>query len=311
MSELAEQIVDGLNDLHGAHPGARAVHAKGILCTATFTAAPEASRLSRAAHLAGGPVRAHVRFSNGTGDPGAADTERDGRGLAVKLYLPDGTTTDVVALTLPVFFARTPEDFLAFVRARRPDPATGQPDLAAVGAFLAAHPEAQPAIEAALTAPAPASYAQLVYHGIHAFRLEDAAGRARFVRYRFEPEAGLAALSDEDAATREPGYLQAELRGRLAHGPVAFRLLAQIAAPEDPVDDPTAAWPAERETVELGRLDIAAEAFDRDRDGDVLVFDPTRVTDGIACSADPILHARSAAYRVSVTRRTAPAGSAA
>jgi catalase len=67
--------------------------------------------------------------------------------------------------------------------------------------------------------------------------------------------------------------------------------------------DPTAQWPAERATVRLGELTITAIATDRERDGDVLVFDPTRVTPGVECSDDPILHARSAAYRVSVARR--------
>ena len=66
----------------------------------------------------------------------------------------------------------------------------------------------------------------------------------------------------------------------------------------------TAPWPDDRETVDLGRLVINALAFDREHDGDVLVFDPTRVPDGIVLSADPILHARSGAYGVSVARRT-------
>jgi catalase len=35
------------------------------------------------------------------------------------------------------------------------------------------------------------------------------------------------------------------------------------------------------------------------------VFDPTRVTDGIECSADPVLRYRPVAYSESVARRTA------
>jgi catalase len=37
------------------------------------------------------------------------------------------------------------------------------------------------------------------------------------------------------------------------------------------------------------------------------VFDPTRVTEGILLTDDPILHARTGAYSVSVARRTATA----
>ena len=89
-------------------------------------------------------MRATVRFSNGGGDPGAPDYATEGRGMAVKLYLEDGTRTDMVALTLPVFFARTPEDFFEFTRARKPDPATGQPDMERLGKWLGEHPGGRP-----------------------------------------------------------------------------------------------------------------------------------------------------------------------
>ena len=92
-----------------------------------------------------------ARFSNGGGDPGIPDYAQEGRGLAVKFYLADGSKTDIVALSLPCFFARTPEDFLAFTRARKPDPETGEPDFEKVGAWLGEHPEAGPAIQAALS----------------------------------------------------------------------------------------------------------------------------------------------------------------
>ena len=72
----------------------------------------------------------------------------------------------------------------------------------------------------------------------------------------------------------------------------------------DPVDDPTEAWPAERETVEVGRLELTGPETERERDGDVLVFDPTRVVDGIELTEDPILRFRHRAYAVSVERRS-------
>ena len=135
-ASVPEQIVDAIHDLSGRHAGTRAVHAKGVVCEGTFTATPEAAGLTRAAHMQGDPVPATVRFSNGGGDPAAKDSSKDGRGLAVKLYLEDGSRTDMVAITLPRFFVRTPEDFLEFTRSRKPDPETGQPDMAKIGAFL-------------------------------------------------------------------------------------------------------------------------------------------------------------------------------
>jgi catalase len=211
----------------------------------------------------------------------------------------------VVALNLPCFFARTPEDFIEFTRARKPDPETGQPDFGKVGAWLEAHPEAGPAIQAAVTAEPPESYATVRYNSIHSFRWTAPDGTERHVRYRFEPEAGEHTLSDEDAKARGRDYLQEEIASRDSS---AFRMIAVIAEDGDAVDDPTIAWPEEREKVELGRLELTGVETERERDGDILVFDPTRVTDGIELSDDQILRFRPRAYSASVTRRSgAPA----
>ena len=54
----------------------------------------------------------------------------------------------------------------------------------------------------------------------------------------------------------------------------------------------------------MGTLEITGLAFDREQGDDVLVFDPTRVIDGIELSDDAILHFRSHAYAESVKRRS-------
>jgi catalase len=43
---------------------------------------------------------------------------------------------------------------------------------------------------------------------------------------------------------------------------------------------------------------------EREGPGDVLVFDPTRVTDGIELSDDPVLRFRTRAYSVSIEERS-------
>jgi catalase len=303
MDELAEQVVDAINDISGEHPGHRAAHAKGTLLRGTFTGA--GSGLTTAAHMAGEPVPVTARFSNGGGDPGIPDYAKEGRGLAVKFYLPDGSKTDIVALSLPCFFVRTPEDFLDFTRLRKPDPETGQPDFEKLGEWMGRHPEAGPAIQAALSTDPPESYATVAYNSIHSFKWTAPVGTERFVRYRFEPVEGERTLSEEDARALGRDYLQTEVLGRDS---TVFRLVVVIAADDDSVNDPTVAWPADRETVEVGRLELVGPDTERERDGDILVFDPTRVTEGIDLSDDPILRFRPRAYSASVTRRTgAPA----
>jgi catalase len=295
MGSLAEDAVDAINAISGVHPGRRAAHAKGTLLTGTFT--PNGSGLTTAPHLQDEPVRVTARLSNGGGDPNIPDYAREGRGCAVKFYLPDGRKTDIVALSLPCFFVRTPEDFLSFTQARA-DPERLMPD------WLGAHPEALPAIQAALGADPPLSYATCAYNSIHSFRWTDAGGESRFVRYRWEPEAGEQTLPGDEAKQRGRDYLQQDI---LERGESAFRLVVVIAAEDDAVDDPTVPWPAERERVEVGRLVLDGPEREREQGGDVLVFDPCRVIDGIELSGDQILSFRSAAYSVSVERRISPA----
>jgi catalase len=301
---LAERAVDAANAIFGSHEGRRALHSKGSLFAGVFTATEEAAALTRAAHMQGDKLRATVRFSNGSGKPEGADFAKEGRGLAVKLYLPGGEKTDMLGISPPTFVVRTPEDFVELMEARKPDPETGQPDMERLGAFLGAHPESVEPIQAGLQAKPPASYAQHRYHGIHAFKWIGPDGSERFVRYRFEPEAGIEDLTDEEAKERGPDYLQEDIEERVEAGPVAFRLLVQIAEEGDPTDDPTAAWPDERETVEAGRLEVTGPEPEREQGDDVLVFDPTRVVDGIELSDDKILRFRPEAYSVSIERRS-------
>ena len=301
-----EEAVDRINDRFGRHAGYRALHAKGILCRGSFTGTPEGARLTRAAHMQGQPVDATVRFSNGSGDPDEPDYAPDVRGMATKLYLSDGSKTDISAQTVPRFPVRTPDAFIQLVDAAKP----GLSRLWKLPLFLATHREAVPALRAnAPTLRPPPSYARCRYYALHAFKWIDEAGGERYVRYSWLPEAGDERISGEEAKTRGADYLQDEIKERLAREPVRFTLEVQLAAEGDPVDDPTAVWPDERETVAVGTLELTGLDTERETGGDVLVFDPTRVPDGIELTDDPILRFRSPAYSVSVERRmssTAP-----
>lgn len=300
---LAERLVAAINSVHGEHPGFRAAHARGICAAGTFTATAEARGLTRAVHMQSQAVPVTVRFSNGSGAPERPDYARDGRGIAVKFELPDGTVTDMVGITLGQFFVRTPEDFIEFQQVLQADPATGQPDLGKIDAFLQLHPETRAAVETDFNQPLPASYLTTAYNGIHSFRLTNSAGESRWIRYRWEPEAGVATVDREQARERGRGYLQDDLRERLAAGTGAFTLRFFLAEEDDPIDDATAAWPESRESVVMGRLDLTEVISDQDGGCEAKIFDPTLVTDGIECSDDPILHARSQAYTLSLARR--------
>jgi catalase len=293
-----DDAIDAIRGAGGAQPGYRALHAKGTLYRGTFTATPEAAGLSRAKHLDGSAVPTLIRFSNGSGNP----TQRDGlpgvRGVAVKFTLPDGSTTDVSTQTARLFVSSTPDGFVDLLKAMRPGPTM---PLRLAG-FFATHPRllgALPLLRAASRVPA--SYATAEFHGLHAFRWAAADGSTRFVRYHLSPAAGEEYLSA--AGAKDPDFLTEELNTRLQDGPVRFYFRVQIGGPNDSTVDPSAAW-SSSETTDVGTLEITGLDTEREHDGDIVVFDPMRVTDGIEPSDDPVLRFRTRAYSASVKLRT-------
>jgi len=288
-----------VHEVFGKHSGHRALHARGVFCTGTFTATPEAATLSRAAHLQGSTVPVLVRFSNGAGHPRFSDARPTVRGFAVKFTLPDGSQTDLSTQTARLFSSSTVEGFLAFLKAAKPSVAS----LWRFPLLVAQHPELLRTLRAnAPTLRIPASYATCGYHGVHAFRWVDADGSSRFVRYHWVPDAGESFLSPAAARGKGREFLSDELAERLAGGPIRFRLNVQLAGPGDSTVDPSAPWKS-RETVAAGTLEVAGLAADPEANGGVVVFDPMNVTDGIEPSDDEILHFRSKAYSVSVEQR--------
>jgi catalase len=306
--DFYERLAHAAAAIDGLHPGTRILHAKGTWCEGTFTATPGAAGLSRAAIFSGEPITALIRLSNAGGKPTSHDASRAGRGLAVKLRPGGDGETDILAVTTTVFVARNPDDFLELLEARRPDPETGEPDMERLGAYLGAHPEAQTAIQETLGAEPPASFATIPYYSPHSFKLLDEDGNGTWVRYRWRPEAGEHHIPDDEARERGRDYLVEELGSRLEEGPIVFDLLLQVGIDDDPIDDPTAAWPAERELVPGGRLEISAVIDDPEHGDHIEVFDPTRVGDGIELSDDPVLHARRGSYSVSAYHRLGTAG---
>ena len=222
------------------------------------------------------------------------------RGLAVKLTLPDGSTTDVSTQTARLFVSSTPDGFVDLLKAMRPGPTKPL----RMAKYLATHPRLLGALPILRDANrVPASYATTEYHGLHAFRWVAADGSSRFVRYHLRPVAGEEFLSGRAAQGKAPDFLLHELNTRLAGAPVRFDFRVQIAGPNDSTVDPSAPWRS-TETVTVGNLEITGLEAGREHGGDIVVFDPMRVTDGIEPSDDPVLRFRTLAYSASVKLRT-------
>jgi len=290
-----------LNAVFGKHPGDRAAHTKGICLTGLFTPSVDAPSLSKAPQFAK-PVPIVARFSLGGGNPQAPDNAQDNvRGLAIKFDLGNGASSDLVMISAPMFFAKTPALFLELLQT------LGSGDKDKLNAFFAAHPEMTLQNAWLTSHPVPASYAGVNYFGVHAFTFTNAEGKATVIKYKAIPEAGELGLTQDEAKAKGPDFYAPELKERLAKGPVVFDLVAILGQKGDPTNDPTLRWDDEdnRATTPLGK--IAINAIAPDATCNAFSFLPGNLADGIAGPTDdPIFAARSPAYVVSLVRRKAP-----
>jgi catalase len=201
---LSQPLLDALDALSGLHPGSRPVHAKGLMCSGTFTPAPEAAQLTRAPHASRPSTPVTVRYSNAPGVPANLDNDPQSgpRGIAVRFHLADHLHTDIIAHTFNGFSVRSGEEFLEFLRAAAAFGA-GKPE--ALGAFLATHPHAKRFVET--PKPIPTSFAREAFFAVTSFKFTNAQGLSRHGRLRIRPMEGTEFLSTEEAAAKSGNFL--------------------------------------------------------------------------------------------------------
>lgn len=300
--DLAQQLFDTMVQLPGNKLGNRLVHAKGIVCQGTFAPSKNAAGFSQAGHFNGATVPVIVRFSDAAPNPGIADISPDSapRGVAIRFKLPGGKETDIVAFSHNGFPVGTGEEFLSLQKAIvATDPTKPHPW--PVEIFLSTRPRALKFVQD--PKPTPVSFATEAFFGNNAFVFVNQKGVKQAGRYQILPVAGQHYVSDAESKTKTPNFLIEELVTRLAHEPVKFRLLLQLPNPGDPTNDASIVWPDDRKTIELGTITITTVDPNSDAAQKALAFDPTRLTDGIELSDDPLPALRSMVYRLSRIHR--------
>lgn len=296
-----ERFVAALSPPGGAALGHRRNHAKGVCVTGTFTSTGAARALSTAPMLAVAGVFPLIgRFSLGSPVPTASDGTTRVRGFGFLIRAPDGSEWRSANIDVPFFPVATPAAFLDLLQAG------GAKDPNAMAGVAARHPELKRFGAWAASAPWTGSFTEERYNGLDAFRMTDAIGHVRAVRWSLIPTATPVDVPADDLKTRE-NFLEGDLRSRIASGPQRWTMVLTAAAAGDPTDDPSHAWPADRQTVAAGTLALSRAEPEADGPCRDVNFDPTILPPGIATGDDPFPAARSAVYAVSFNRRTAEA----
>jgi pimeloyl-ACP methyl ester carboxylesterase len=311
LAALAERVMEETDSTFGRYPGYRAAQAKGVLCRGWFTSTGAAAAFTRAPHLQPGAVTpVTVRFSNSSTNPERRDAYLDVRGLSASFHLEDEERTDIVAVRMQRFLVGTAVHFLRFQRQMRRNP-WGQMPLftwrVLPNFFLGPNHGGAPRrllwwqIRWLCRIP---TYAACGYNSLHAFKWVNAANASCHVRYSWVPGAGLDRLRWwRRYRKRHPDYLRRELEQRLGRGSVRFRLEVQIASSRDDVNDASKLW-GNRPRLLVGILELTEMGGWASGNGRPLVFEPTRVTDGIEVpERDTLLQLRRYVYDMSARRR--------
>jgi catalase len=294
------KLVNTFERLDGVHAGFRRNHAKGVCVTGYFESNGQGQALSKAQVFGAGRVPLVGRFALAGGQPYAADTAQTVRSLALLFKTSNGEEWRTGMINLPVFVVNTPEAFHEFLIVSSPDPQTGKVDSAAMGAFIAKHPETPAAFKIIGSQPPASGFADTTYYGLNAFRFVNAKGERTPVRWWIKPEQTAAQAT---AATTDKNFLFDALIAQMHSGPLRWHLIVTVGQPGDPTAQASAAWPQDRQQIDVGTITIdTIESEDTSPTRDIN-FDPLILPDGISPSDDPLLSARSAAYSQSFTRR--------
>ena len=146
----------------------------------------------------------------------------------------------------PVFTVSTPQAFYELLLA------SGSKDPNAMKAFVAAHPEFAKFADWAKNAPWTGSYAEERFNSLNSFVFADGSGADHVVRWSLLPAAQPVAVTPDELAKRGPDFLEQEIAQRVASAPQRWTMVVTVANPDDPTADPTAAWPANRRSIEVG-----------------------------------------------------------
>lgn len=301
-SVTAADFIDIFEKLGGSHPGFRKAHAKGVCASAVFEPNTEAAQFKDSLLFTQGALAATVRFSLGSANPSFDERTPGARGMGIQIKVPNGGTHTITGNSAPVFTGKDPQTFFGFLSRLLPDE-NGQVNPARIGAYVAANPSVQASVMWSRTTPAPASFANTPYFGLHTFFYENPETQTQ-VKYRWDlsPALGNIGLSADDIAALPAEFLANKLAQQVADPDtvVAFTLTATIGEEGDTNIDPSQLWPQERTKVTMGTITITEVG---EMACDKINFDPNILSAGFSPSEDPVLRMRSPAYGISFGKR--------
>jgi catalase len=301
----------------------RVVHARGAAAHGVFQVYEDLSDLTMAGLLTdtSRETPVFVRFSTVAGSRGSTDLARDVRGFAVKFYTDEGVW-DLVGNNMPVFFIQDAVKFPDLIHAVKPEPHNEIPQAQSAHDtfwdFVSLTPESAHMLMWVMSDRAiPRSYAMMEGFGVHTFRLVNAKGRSRFVKFHWKPLKGVKSLVWDEAqklSGKDPDFHRRDLFEAIERGDYPqYELGLQIVEEKDEFKfgfdllDATKIIPEELVPVRrVGRLTLNRNPDNFFAETEQVAFHTGHVVPGIDFTNDPLLQGRLFSYIDTQLRRVGP-----
>ncbi len=287
----------------------RRMHAKGSGAFGTFTVTHDISKYTKAKIFSeiGKKIDLFVRFSTVAGERGAADAERDIRGVAIKFYTEEGNW-DLVGNNTPVFFLKDPLKFPDLNHAVKRDPRTNMRSAKNNWDFWTLLPEALHQVTITMSDRGiPYSYRHMNAYGSHTYSLISSDNKRYWVKFHFKTQQGIKCLSDAEAEAligKNRESHQCDLYDSIEAGDhPRWKMQIQVVPEEEAANFPfnpfdlTKVWPhKDYPLIDVGTLELNRNPENYFADVEQAAFNPANIVPGIGFSPDKMLQGRLFSY---------------
>ena len=291
----------------------RVVHARGYGAHGYFQPYQSNADLTKAAFLQDPKVKTpvFVRFSTVAGSKGSFDTARDVRGFSVKFYTSEGNY-DLVGNNIPVFFIQDAIKFPDLIHSVKPEPDREFPQAQSAHDtfwdFVSLTPESMHMLTWVMSDRAiPRSFRMMEGFGVHTFRMINAKGAVKFVKFHWRPKLGTISLIWDEAVKisgADPDFHRRDLwtsieRGEFPEYEFSVQVFTEKQAEKFDFDvlDPTKIVPEELVPLTpLGKMVLDRNVDNFFAETEQVAFCPSHIVPGIDFSNDPLLQGRLFSY---------------
>jgi catalase len=291
----------------------RIVHARGFGAKGYFELTSSLAGITKARVLTEVGVKTPVftRFSTVAGNMGSADTARDVRGFAVKMYTDQGNW-DIVGNNIPVFFIQDSIKFADLIHAAKQEPDRGFPQAQTAHDtfwdFVSLVPESTHMLMWIMSDRAiPRSFRMMEGFGVHTFRLVNEAGESTYVKFHWRPTLGMASVVWDEAlkiSGADPDFHRRDIwnaieAGNFPEWELGVQLFDEEFASSFEFDvlDATKLIPEEVLPLKIiGKMVLDRNVDNYFAETEQVAFATTDVVPGIDFTNDPLLQGRNLSY---------------